>query len=197
MSVNVTEIVGRSGGRVAKAAFGIAVLGNLLFSGASAVGAATLRAPAGGAVKIFATVSGNGLSGPILFVGAIGDYGKYLTVDQNGKADVNGNFVKITLKKGAFEVNSTTLNAAANKMQPAVNATTCSGSISVTDPVTLLDGVGMYKGIAGTVNITETFAFVLPTFTSGAKKGQCNESNNSQPIAQYGSITGAGTVTFG
>lgn len=41
-----------------------------------------------------------------------------------------------------------------------------------------------------------TFAFVLPTFTSGAKKGQCNESNSAQPLAQYSSITGMGMVRF-
>jgi hypothetical protein len=40
------------------------------------------------------------------------------------------------------------------------------------------------------------FAFVLPTFTSGAKKGQCNESKSAQPIAQYSAITGSGTVKF-
>jgi hypothetical protein len=151
-----------------------------------------------GAIRVFATPNNNdnGLTGAIVFTGAIGDYEKFLTIDQNGKADPNGNFVKITLKKGTFEVDSTTLNAAANKMQPAMNPMTCSAALSASDPVTLFDGTGLYKGIAGTVKITETFAFVLPTFTSGAKKGQCNESNSAQPIAQYSAITGLGAVKF-
>ncbi len=29
------------------------------------------------------------------------------------------------------------------------------------------------------MNITETYAFILPQFTSGKDKGQCNEGNNT------------------
>jgi hypothetical protein len=132
----------------------------------------------------------------VVITGAIGDFGTFLTIDKNGKADPSGNYVKITLKQGAFEIDSTMLNAAANKAQPTVTKATCSAYFSVSGPVTLLGGTGMYKGIAGTVKITQTFAIIFPRYTSGANKGQCNESANVQPIAQYGSITGAGTVRF-
>jgi len=178
--------------RFGRAALCVAILGGLLFDGATAVEAA---APAGGPIHLFATPN-NGATGTIVITGAIGDAGTTLSIDQNGKADPNGNFVKITLKKGTFEVDSTTLNAAANKLQPTVNALTCSGYLSVSDPVTLFAGTGLYKGIAGKVTITETYAFILPTYTSGAKKGQCNESSSAQPIAQYASIAGSGTVSF-
>lgn len=180
--------------RIARTALGAAVLGSLLFSGASAFGA---TAPAGGTINVFATPVGMGAKGTIVVTGAIGDFGKTLTINQNGTTNANGNYVKITLKKGAFEVNSTALNAAANKLQPTNNSTTCSASGSVTGPVTLFNGTGLYQGIAGTVNITETFAFIGPLYKSGPKKGQCNESNNAKALAQYGSITGTGTVTFG
>ena len=191
MPINITETRGRGHLQVAKTALGVALLGSLLFGGPSAVGAA----PVGGAVQVYVTPNNTG-GGPIVITGAIGDFGKSQSINKNGTANPNGNFVKITLKKGTFEVDATILNAAANKMQPTVNPMTCSGSLSATDPVTLFNGTGLYKGISGTVKITEKFAIVLPTFASGAKKGQCNESNSAQPIAQYSSITGSGTVTF-
>jgi len=181
--------------RVAKAAVSVVVLGSLLVGGGPAFAAATPGTPAGGSVRVFATPT-NGGNATILITGAVGDYGKALDINKNGTADPNGNYVKMMLHKGTFEVNSTTLNAKANNAQPTVNKATCSAVISVTAPVTLFNGTGLYTGIAGTVNITETYAFILPQYTSGKDKGQCNEGNNTQPIGQYGSIVGTGTVSF-
>jgi hypothetical protein len=82
-------------------------------------------------------------------------------------------------------------------MQPTMYPATCSGVIAARGPITLSKGTGKYKGIAGTLQITETFAFVGSTYTSGAKKGQCNMSHDAPPAAQYASITGSGTVSFG
>ena len=168
------------------------MLGSLLFVCSAAFGATT---PAGGVVKVFATPS-NGASGKIVIAGAIGDFGKTLSINKNGKTNANGNYVKITLTKGTFEVNSTTLNAKFNHAQPTINKSTCSAWFSGTGPVSLLDGTGLYTGISGTVSITETFVFIAPRFTSGKDKGQCNFSNNSQPLSQYSSITGTGKVKF-
>jgi hypothetical protein len=183
--------------RVAKTAVSAAVLGSLLLGGASAFAATTPSTPAGGQVKVFATPNSNG-GGTIVITGAIGDYGHTLTINKNGTPDPNnGNYVRITLQKGTFEVDSTTLNAKANKAQPTLNKATCSAALSVTGPVTLFSGTGLYVGITGTVSITETYAFILPQYTSGINKGQCNTSSNSlQPISQYASITGTGTVSF-
>ena|ERR1700728_61550 len=180
--------------RIAKTALGVAVLGSLLISGASAFG---VSAPAGGTINVWATPIGEGAKATIVITGAIGDYGTALTINKNGKVNPNGNYVKITLKKGTFEVNSTMLNAAANNLQPTNNSTTCSASGSATGPVTLFNGTGLYKGIAATLNVTETFAFIGPLIKSGSHKGQCNESNNAKALAQYGSIQGSGTVSFG
>jgi len=146
-------------------------------------------------VKIFVN-PGNGASGTILVTGAIGDYGKTLTIDKNGKTDSNGNYVRITLHKGTFEVNSTALNAKANKAQPAFYNATCSAQFFVTGRVMLFNGTGLYKGLTGTVNITETYAVILPLYKSGKDKGQCNASNNAQPLSYYSSITGTGRVSF-
>ncbi len=146
-------------------------------------------------MKVFAT-PGNGAGGTILITGAIGDYGKTLSIDKNGKTDSNGGYVRITLHKGTFEINSTALNAKANKAQPAVFEATCSAQFFVTGRVTLFNGTRLYKGLTGTVNITETYAVIFPLYKSGKNKGQCNLSNNAQPLGQYSSITGTGRVSF-
>jgi hypothetical protein len=179
--------------RLVSSTLGVALLSSLLLN-APAGGASA--APAGGTIKLFATLSSSDTTGPILITGAIGDAGTYLNIDKNGKVDANGNYVKLTLKKGTFEVDDTALNKAGNSLQPSLNSVTCSASVSISAPITLFNGTGRYAGIAGTIHVTETVAFILPTYTSGAKKGQCNESNNAQPSAQFGVILGSGTVHF-
>jgi len=155
--------------------------------------AATSSTPAGGPVKIFVTPN-NGAAAPILVTGAIGDYGTTLMIDKKGKTDPDGNYIKVTLHKGSFEFNATTLNAKANSSRPTFYKATCSALDSVTGQVTAFNGTGPYKEITGTLSITETYAFVSPLSTSGENKGQCNLS--AQPISQYSSITGSGTVSF-
>jgi hypothetical protein len=182
--------------RTTTIAVSIAVLGGALIGGAPAFAATAQAVPAGGPVRVFATPNATG-GGTIVIVGAIGDYGTTLSINKNGTANANGNYVRITLHKGTFEVNSTQLNAKANSANPVVNnTTTCSALISAAAPVTLLNGTGLYAGISGTVNITETFAFIVPRYTSGKKKGQCNEGNNFQPLGTYSAIWGTGNVSF-
>jgi hypothetical protein len=181
--------------RIIRAVLGLAVLGGALLSGVPASAAAT-SPPAGGPVQLFA-LPGSGAIGSILVTGAIGDHGTSVSVNQNGKADTSGNYVKITLKNGAFEGNDTALNSAANRPQPTFNTVTCSGSVSISGPVTLFGGSGLYAGIGGTITITETSALILPRYASGSKKGQCNESASAKPLAEDAFITGSGTVSFG
>jgi hypothetical protein len=78
-----------------------------------------------------------------------------------------------------------------------VNKETCSFVYGGTAPMSMIGGTGLYKGLSGTGTITETFAGVGPSYTSGAKKGQCNMSNNANPVAEWGSVTASGTVKFG
>ncbi len=176
--------------RVVKAALAAAMLGTVLISGAAALGAGM---PAGGSVHVFATP---GPTGTIVLTGAIGDYGKTVNIDKSGKVDPNGVYVKVDLEKGTFEINAAALNAKLAKLAPAIDAATCSGEASGRDSVSLLDGGGLYKGMSGTLDVTATFAFIGPRFTSGKKKGQCNLSNSAQPLHQYSSIAGAGIVKF-
>jgi hypothetical protein len=166
---------------------------SLLIPAAVALGAS---APAGGKVSVYVTQSPNSSKGTIIVTGAIGDYGKTINVDKSGKPNPNGAYVKITLQQGSFLVNATQLNAKLNHLQPTVSTATCSVAASGTGPVSLSDGTGLYTGISGNLQITVKFAFILPRFSSGPHKGQCNGSNNARPLAQYQSIAGSGTVSF-
>jgi hypothetical protein len=172
-------------------------IGVMLAAGAVSAGSfAATSTPAGGKIYIHGTGS-NGPAGTIVIVGAIGDHGKTLQMDKNGKPDSNGNFVRITLQKGSFEVDTTTLNRISNKQSPAiVDKATCSFLFTATGPVAFSHGTGAYAGIKGTAAITLTFGGIGPLYTSGAHKGQCNMSNNASPVAQYASVAGPGTVSF-
>jgi len=61
----------------------------------------------------------------------------------------------------------------------------------VADPVPIVSGTKAYAGITGTANITVSFAIVLPL-----TNGRCGMNTNANPIAQYGSVAGTGTVSF-
>jgi len=177
---------------------GAAAIAGLLASGAAdaATTTTTTSPPAGGTVQVFAK-PGTGAVGVIVITGAIGDQGRTVSINQNGKTDLHGNYVRIALTKGSFEGSGVGLAEAEQHPRTSFNTTTCSGFISVTGPVTLLDGTGLYKGIAGTLTITETSAYILPRYTSGSKKGQCNETKSAKPSAVFAITVGSGSVTFG
>jgi hypothetical protein len=153
--------------------------------------------PSGGPIQLIATAGSNPV-GTIVVAGAIGDYGKTLSMTKSGKPDSNGNYVKITLQKGTFEVNVTAFNKATAKAPATISDTaTCSFAFIGSGPVTLFNGTGLYKGISGTLTITINFIGYGPLYTSGTKKGECNTSQNAQPLAQKGWIMGRGKVKFG
>jgi hypothetical protein len=128
-----------------------------------------------------------------VLTGAIADSGTSATVNSSGKPTKNGKYKLLVLKKGTILLNTTQLNAAVNNANPTTfNSTTCSGSFAGTAPVPTVSGTKAYAGISGSVNITVTFAIVLPL-----TKGKCNTNTNANPIAQYGSVSGSGTVSFG
>jgi hypothetical protein len=149
----------------------------------------------GGPVAIQATI-GSGSVGPIVVAGSIGDWGTARSVDRNGKPDDNGDYVKVTLTKGTFEIDSTALNRKTTNPHPQVSSdATCSVSVRGSAPVTLLNGTGLYKGISGAVHATLTFTGVGGRYKTGARKGQCWQGGG-RPLAMIGSVTGRGTVHF-
>jgi hypothetical protein len=177
--------------RILKTTFAAATLGAILL-----VPTAAAAAPAGGKIQLYVTGI-NSARQPILFAGAIGDYGTAISETKAGKVDTNGNYVHIILKKGTFLVNATKLNGSKNGKALITDTATCSFVYRIIGPVTISAGTGAYAGISGTATVTIVFGGVGPYYTSGAKKGQCNQSQNANPSGQYQSITGAGTVKFG
>lgn len=148
-----------------------------------------------GTVHIWVT-PGKGAVDQILLSGVVADHGTATSIDKDGKVDQNGDYVKIALQHGGFEVNATAFNHRASNQQPTVNKTTCSAWATASGPVTLYNGTGTYTGISGTVHITTSFAFLLPRYKSGAKEGQCNTGNNATPVAEFdGDILGSGHIT--
>ena len=178
--------------RLLTMAASLAVLGGMPAVGSGAVAAA---APAGGVVNVFGVP--NGGAGTILLTGAIGDYGKVQRQTASGAPNRNGNYVKFILKQGTLVGNGTALFAKLNNATPAFNKATCSGAFSASAPMPLSSGAGLYAGIRGTLNARVTFAFVGSRYKSGKRKGQCNTSQNSTPLAEVGSISGRGNVSFG
>jgi hypothetical protein len=174
----------------------VAMVSVVAFGSAAIEAASAATSPAGGRIEIW-TSPANGPTSKITITGAIGDYGTATTIDKSGKPDNNGDYVRIRLKQGSFEVNATVLNKKTDSAPPLMtNMTTCSVVFGGSGPVTLFNGTGKYAGVSGTLRITETFAAVGGRYTTGAKKGQCNMSNNSEPLSFWGSITGGGTVKF-
>jgi hypothetical protein len=163
---------------------------------AVAASAASAAAPTGGPIALFATV-GYSPAGKIVVAGAIGDWGSTVSIDKNGKPDLNGNFVRVTLKKGTFEIDSTALNKKMANPHPQIASDlTCSVATSGSGPVRLFNGTGLYKGITGTAQVTLSFTGIGSRYQSGPKKGQCLHSDNVKPLAMLGSVNGHGTVHF-
>jgi hypothetical protein len=177
--------------RVAKTALGVAVVGSLLFSGASAFAA---TAPVGGTIKVWAPFTQDEPGVPIVITGAIADSGKGVAANSAGKPTKNGEYVKLVLKKGTVLIDRTQLGAAnAAAESPDFNDVNCSGSAVASAPVPIVSGTKSYAGITGSVAMTLTYAFILPLTSSG----KCDESNVDPPVAFWGSLAGSGTVSFG
>jgi hypothetical protein len=179
-----------------KAVAAVGVLACALVLGGSALATPRSGAVSSGKIRIFADASSDGPVSKILITGVIGDYGTATSMDKNGKVDQNGNYVKIALKKGTFEIDSTALNAKLNKAPGVFNKTTCSFSFTGSGGVTLFNGTGLYKGISGSAEVTLSFGGIGPRLTTGAHKGACNPSQNAKSLSQYGAIIGTGIVKF-
>jgi hypothetical protein len=173
----------------------IAVAGTLacLIAGASvALGAGSSTTPAGGQFKLFVQPGQNQGDGKVVFTGAVGDYGSSSPAVSSG----DKKFATATLKKGTIKIDLTAITAKVDSANPTIDNATCSGSITETAAASLVSGTGLYAGIHGTLQITESFGFIGSTYTSGAKKGQCNQAASAPTLAQMGIVYGSGTVSF-
>ncbi len=155
--------------------------------GASAGGAAA-KGRTGGPITWWATPTTTGAN-DVVIAGAIGDYGTSLTVDQNGKANPDGDFAKITLRKGTFRVNLTAFNAASKKAGFPINKSSCSSHGAITAPVALSGGTGLYEGISGKGRMTLTVVWIL----ASSGKHKCD---GTKVLFQSQYLNGTGTVSF-
>jgi hypothetical protein len=175
--------------RVMKAALAVPVLlGGLFLGGMAALGSS----PSGGTVQVWGTPA-NGGGGAVVITGAVGDFGKSANANSSGVPTKKGTYKLLNLKKGTILLNTTQLGKDANNNNTpptTQNATNCSATFVITDPVPVVSGTKAYAGISGSINITISFALVGPM-----KNGTCNM--NANPLAQYGSISGSGSVSFG
>jgi len=179
--------------RLHKTTIGVAGVLVCIVAGASvALGAASSKTPAGGAVQIMVQPGQAQGKGKIIFTGAVGDYGSSSpTMSSGGKK-----FGIATLTKGTVKIDLTAIAAKVNSANPPVNNATCSANVAETAAAPVLGGTGLYAGIHGTLQITESFYFIGSTYKSGSKKGQCNMSNSAPTVAEMGTVYGSGTVSF-
>ena len=146
--------------------------------------------PMGGSVRVFVTPGGHG-TGTVLIAGAIGDHGRTVRIAKDGKIDPNGNYGMTTLQNGSFIVNLTVVDGSGTSSKEI-----CSYFFGATAPAAISSGTGLYKGISGTVNLSEWIGVLGSLYKSGAHEGQCNESNNAPVLDQAISVTGTGMVKF-
>jgi hypothetical protein len=175
-----------------------AVAGLALGGGVLIGGAADAATPVSGPTQLWASLgAGNGNGFKVIFTGAVGDSGVSYGATANGKrtSKQNPGYRLFILKKGTIFFNTQKIDAASNNNSApptTANATTCSATFVVTDPVTAISGTKAYAGITGTMNVTISYAFVQPL-----TKGKCNMNSNAQPSAAIGMVTGTGTLSYG
>jgi hypothetical protein len=148
-------------------------------------------APTGGAIQIW-SIQGSSTTSPIIFTGAIGDYGTATSEDKNGTVDENGNYEKIVLQQGGFTINAVALDKILNSAKPHSSKTNCGATFSGSGPVSLSGGTGTYTGIKGSITAVLTFVVISPKLANG----KCNMAPNVNPAAAYGTITGSGHISF-
>jgi hypothetical protein len=173
----------------------VGVAGGLacLVAGASvALATSASKTPAGGAIQIFVQPGQNQGQGKILFTGAVGDYGSSSPAKSSGGKKIG----TATLQKGTIQIDLTAISAKVAKTNPPINMATCSAAVNETAPAPVVGGTGLYAGIHGTIQITESFGYLGSMYKSGPKKGQCNMSNNAPTVAEMGIVYGSGSVSF-
>jgi len=164
----------------------------------AAADVATTTTPPGGSFRVFGVSNALGGGGVVLVTGAVGDHGRSQTVNKAGKPSSNGTYVKLTLSQGTVMLNQLKLGKAINKAfgKAVPNTATCSVSVVASATLPIVSGTGLYAGASGSAHITVAVGFLQPRYTSGAKSGQCNFSNNTAPISSRQIVYGTGTVTF-
>ena len=159
------------------------------FTGALTAVAATSAGTSGGVIRLYeASNHGPGAPGTVVITGAINDAGTgYVT----GVLTSSGT---ITLSNGSIkDVPSPTFISREQDLYGApVNPPGCAVVGTITGPVKIVGGTGMYVGITGTINATYTVAAVLQKLPNGT----CNTAHHTRPTGVAIFIKASGNVRF-
>jgi hypothetical protein len=147
-------------------------------------------------VHLTAYTSDDGPTEAVIVTGAIGDYGKAVSIYPNGQVDPDHNSeLSLQLSHGSFRLDIAALDkafVAAMLHTFPTDAATCSGSVEVTQQVPVIpgSGTGAYEGVYGKFTLTAT----LDEVDKVSAVQPCNGTGAflSQSIV----ISGPGAVTF-
>lgn len=161
------------------------------------IGSAAAEATAstsGGQISIFAPLT-SGSRAPALVTGAIGDHGAFVSVNRKGRPDRNGDYAKLVLASGSFELDGRQLLSALRPVGGPYPAS-CSIVLAGSAKVLVFNGTGAYRQISGTLSATSRAGLLGKRFTGGPHKGQCEEGPNAPTVALLGWIDLTGTVSL-
>jgi hypothetical protein len=161
-------------------------------TGSTVTDAAKTRAARDHADVMVYSINSDGPDFRAIVTGAVGDYGPAVTVHPDGQVDPeHTSELRLELTHGSFRLGIASINqqiSSAYRHWPA-NASTCSGSISVTAaaPIVAGSGTGSYRGISGSFNLRVTIDEV-------DVKPVCD--GTSKFLSQVILMTGSGTIAF-
>ena len=159
-------------------------------TGSTVTDATKTHAARGHADVMVYSINSDGPDFRAIVTGAVGDYGPAVTVDPDGQVDPeHTGEMRLELTRGSFRLSIAGIGrqiSSAYRHWPA-NASTCSGSISVTAaaPIVAGSGTGSYRGISGSFNLKVTIDEV-------DVKPVCD--GTSKFLSQVILMTGSGTV---
>jgi hypothetical protein len=128
----------------------------------------------------------------VIVTGAIGDYGRAVTVHPNGTIDPeHTSELSLGLRNGSFRLDIASLDKKIVSVTSHWPSTpTCSFHLRVAAPTTVVagSGTGSYRGVSGSINMTVTIDEVDVKPCPGG---------TSRFLSQLIVFVGSGTVSFG
>jgi hypothetical protein len=160
-------------------------------AGGVATGAAAASTQtAGGVVHLTDYSNSDGATSTAILTGAIGDFGKAVSVYPNGAVDPqHDSQLNLALAHGSFRLSIADLDkqlVSAFRRFPS-NTDTCSGTVTTTGAVPIVagSGAGAYRGVSGAFTLTVTVDEVVP-------RSACSASGAF--LAEAIVMTGPGTI---
>lgn len=127
--------------------------------------------PGEGHVHLVDYTDNDGPDSGVILTGAIGDYGKAVSVNPDGSVNPDHNSqLELRLSRGSFRLDIAALDKAfvsAFAARFPTDAGTCSGFVTASRPVPIVagSGTGAYQGVSGQFDLTTSVDEVDPTST--------------------------------